>query len=297
VSSVDFSEVAGPVRAAAKQLRRDGAGVAVVDRLTASLVSDLANEKLCAIHVRGFFPKAVARRAARTLSALGRHQVWVVAGRKTDTTFNIGLPRQYADASKAAAARYRREAKRANAAIRAAFAPSASPLDLLRVQLDELWAKGARLGRFEGDAALAGLVRTVAPSTLLPGMAGERGVIHMDDLHRKRGDEHRLSSNLYLQMPSMGGSLSIWDVAVSEANQRNLVHRLCSGLGFEVGSQEILHVALTRPHVIDAQPGDLVLLDTARPHAVGGFTRGTRMSLQSWVMTPPGGDGPLTVFA
>jgi hypothetical protein len=293
---VDTSGIEAAVRTAAKTLRRDGAKVAVAHSLTARLLRELAEERACALHVPGFFAPRLAARAARTLAALGRHETWVVGGRKTDTQFNIGIPLQIGEDSPRATARYLREARKANLAVRDAFAPSASPLDALRLQLDELWPHGARLGRVQQSPALAGLVRTVSTATLMPGAAGRLGMIHVDETRASRRLSRKLSANLYLAVPRSGGALRIWDVAVSASNAKNLVHRLCSRYGFEPDSQALLHDVLGEPTVIHPRPGDLVLLDTARPHAVGGFRRGVRISLQSWV-TVPAKAGPLVVFA
>lgn len=292
---IDLTLVGDPVRVAAKALRRDGAPVVRASRLSRGALEDLADERTCAIHVRGFFDARAAASAARRLGD-ERQQRWVVDGRVTDTSFSIGIPRQYGERSPKHEARYQREAARANQLLRDAFAPSWSPLDRLRLELDELWVRGATLGKFEGRPALAGLLRTVEPSSLFEGVAATRGVIHMDQPERAEAAAHRLSAILYLAMPPRGGELRVWDLAIDAENFRNLAYRLCARHGFDSAAQDLLHEVLGRPRTITPRAGDLVLIDTARPHAVAGFTRGRRVAVQSWLVAA-GRDRPLTIYA
>ncbi len=296
MTSYDFSEIEAPVLRASKALRRDGARAVVTNELTADVLAALVGGDVCAVHVRGFFSPSSASRAARRLDEQGKKTLWVAYGDKTDTAFSIGMPRQYAERSKRAAAEYLRAADTANRAIREAFAPAVSPLDNLRLALDELSPAGARLGRFDGRPGLAGLVRTIEPDMLAEGFAKVRGIVHMDDHGRKKDAPKRLSANLYLSMPSRGGELRIWDVATDESNHENLMYRFIAGYGFKPGSQDIIHRGLPKPRVLEPRVGDLILLDTARPHAVAGFTRGRRMTIQTWVFAQSN-DRPLTIFS
>lgn len=294
--SWDFSNIRDAVTHAARTLRRDGARVVVADSLTRQAVEGLANERVSAIHIRGFFDPKLAARALRTLVSPAEAKVWVVAGMKTDTSYAVGTPRQVAELSPTAARKYRRDAVVATRRIREAFAPAPCPLDTLRLELDEVWSAGALLARFDEHAALAGLVRRIEPSMLHAGVASERGICHIDD-ERLVDAPRRLSANLYLGMPPQGGELRIWDVAPGEANRGNHMHSFIVKHSFKEGSQELIHAALPRPQVIRPRPGDLVLIDVARPHAVAGFTRGSRTTIQSWVVAPADRTRPLRIYA
>ena len=295
MTNYDFSRVEGPLVKAAKTLRRDRRGVVVADSLTRAALDALAEGKVCAIHVRRFFAPSLTTRAARALAREAKPETWIAYGRDTGTGFSVGIPRQYGERSKRAAVAYRREAARANGCVRDAFAPSLSPLDKLRLELDELWEHGAKLGRFEGHPALAGLMRTIESDTL-PASTRKIGIVHMDDHDRGPEQPHRLSANLYLSMPKRGGMLSIWDLALDARNYDNPLYRFIARFGFVPGSQPIIHRALPKPHQIAPRVGDLVLIDTARPHAVGGFSEGRRISLQTWVVASPGAR-PLAIFS
>jgi hypothetical protein len=293
----DFSDpaVMKELRRAGKALARDRAPVAVAQALEPRLVSALANEKVCAIHIPGFFSARLATRAARTL-ATSKRERWIINGAPTDTSYSVGVPRKFAEQSKVRFRVYEKRAVAAMRFIRDAFAPHLSPMDRLRLELDELWGAGAHVTHRDGKTHLAGLVRTLDPSTLFGGVAGKKGICHIDDPRQAPEGPHILSANLYLEVPANGGQLRVWDVLPGASNAGNVLHKLIRTLAFHEGSQEAIHTVLPKPHVVRPGPGDLVLLDVGRPHAVEGFTRGRRVSIQCWVVAE-GPDRPLQIYS
>lgn len=294
--NVDFSEVRHALVAAASKLRRERLRIATVPMLTRPLLEKLASEKLAAIHVPAYFSPAHARRAAFELERMEKPKLWKLQGiLPTDTSFSVGTPKHYTHLSARAKVRYRKEALSSIRRMRGAFGSSLAPMDWLRLELDELWPAGAHLRHLEGSTDQAGLVRTIDTTTLLEGVAGREGVCHIDD-ERKRGAPHTLSVNLYLRMPARGGELKIWDVSPDPRNHANPLYRVMKSLAFHPGSQEIIHEAIEPAAVIRPNPGDLIVLDTARPHAVGGFERGKRMTIQAWIIAA-GRERPLVIYS
>jgi hypothetical protein len=291
----DFSEVREDVIAAARTVLRDGPGVQVAASLTKRSLAALAEGRLCAIRVPGFFWVASARRAARAIAAREKPKPWSI-NRKlaTDTAFSMGTPKQYAALSKTALARYHREAIPTIRRLRELFAPGLCPMDRLRLELDELWPAGAHVRHRGGTTEQAGLVRTIDPR-YLEGVARHEGICHIDT-ERKAKDPHGLSANLYLEVPPRGGELQIWDVSPDARNHRNALYRLMRRYAFQPGSQEVIRAALAPAVVIRPRVGDLILIDTARPHAVRGFSRGTRMTIQAWVIAH-GREQPLQIYS
>ena len=93
-----------------------------------------------------------------------------------------------------------------------------------------------------------------------------------------------LSSNIYLDVPQGGGELSIWNIRLDSSLSSNPLYQLIASpetFGSEL--QQIIHRGIPRPLVIKPNPGDLVILDTSRPHAVAGFERGRRISIQTFI--------------
>ena len=109
-----------------------------------------------------------------------------------------------------------------------------------------------------------------------------RGFCHADDLSVMANAHGTFSANVYLQMPPNGaGGLSVWDVQI---NSRWDFYRhawTLSQLAAQCAEgQARLRKRLPPPIAIHPRPGDLVLICVQRPHAVDGFSEGTRVSQQ-----------------
>jgi hypothetical protein len=193
--------------------------------------------------------------------------------------YGIGIPRQVAMSSPKLADQYAREALRAIRQVRAAFAPYLSPMDKFRLELDEIWPGGVRVDGFNGQNGLIGLVRIMKPEFLMEGIGGRHGVCHVD----AGIDSPRLSSNIYLRVPKSGGELRIWPLKLDAKTARSPYYTLIKAVTFDRHIQEVLHHNLPEPFVIRPQEGDLIIIDSARPHAVAGFQEGSRMSIQSFL--------------
>jgi hypothetical protein len=92
------------------------------------------------------------------------------------------------------------------------------------------------------------------------------------------------SANVYLDMPSSGGELSIWPVGFWN---RWDFYRHASTLSLlkmqDSHAQRKLRAVLPQPITIQPESGDLVLLCAQRPHAAEGFMVGTRVSMQAFI--------------
>ncbi|WP_224364962.1 2OG-Fe(II) oxygenase [Hyalangium versicolor] len=289
------ADVARWMREERSKLRFDKARLIRANELTARNVQELVNGRAVAIHIPGFCPRAHAHRAVRGLDTRAAKN-WRLGRDKTDMNYLLGTPVQVAEMSQAGLARYFREALPNLRRLRAAFAPYVSPVDRLRLELDELWPHGAHLADSEGKKLFVGVMRVMRREHLLEGVAQQWGACHVDDLALP--DKPRnLSANIYLRVPRSGGELSLWNLRPAADNVSNTFFRLLSGSAFKPGVQEIIHETLGPPdHVIRPEPGDLVLLDSGRPHAVRGFSRGDRISIQSFVQVH-GPSQPLTLYA
>jgi hypothetical protein len=285
-------------RAFPKTIVPDGSRVVTTDKLTQPLLEDLFTHRACAIRLRGFCDSALARRLSSWVLERDDVREWPVKyldGRtvKADTEYGIGLPMSEGFSSKEKFTQYFMEAVPSIHGLRAASAPGMSPVDRLRLELDEAWPEGAHLRHFRGRCMFAGIARVMRPEASL----GKNGICHIDGVPVPNRREGIFSANTYLQVPDSGGELEVWNVAPNWWDVlRNYSAFKRFGVGFaEVENQRIIRAALPAPIRIVPEEGETILINAGRPHAVRGFDRGLRISLQTFIMYEE--DSPLALLS
>ncbi|MEE9393608.1 MAG: hypothetical protein V3W41_13990 [Planctomycetota bacterium] len=159
------------------------------------------------------------------------------------------------------------------------------PIDRVIEDLNYLWPKGAGVLKIDGQRTFAGLLRGF-------NQAGEARP------HTDRADwdlptpttlalKGQFAGNLYLSNPRGGGALQLWwmkpDRSTYQAMQVS-------------GDYSLQREILGRPAaVIHPKPGDLVLFNAWRPHAVTAST-GLRIA-QSWFVGYRGESQALGLFS
>lgn len=244
----------------------------------------LAGGRLLALRVPGYVAPALCRRHARTIlrhPALAPHGN-VVAHRR------IGMLQYEAMLGPLAEARYHAEAADSLALVRAVFAPFASPMDRLRVALDETWPSGATLARLGGRRMFAGTLRVFD--------SGQGADAHSDFLPADIGRDDplcaamtgQLAANVYLATPPAGGELEIWELRL-DGDQYDAME-IPGGYGLR---RELLPppAVMLRP-----LPGELILLDSTRVHAILPAGGGPRISLSCFIGVS-GADRPLAIWS
>ena len=156
--------------------------------------------------------------------------------------------------------------------IRQAFKPFASPVDELRLLLEEIWPAGARLLQIDGKKCFVGVCRFQRTGVdLIP---------HTDNLTRHAPPQpqpllKQLSANIYLDIPEQGGELEMWNIEPSEEEYRQLQGE--KGYGLDRNT-------LPPPAaIIKPEPGDLILLNPRFIHAVRPSSQSNRVTLSSFV--------------
>ena len=156
-----------------------------------------------------------------------------------------------------------------------------SPIDKVRLELDEVHPYGCILGRDEAtrNPHAAGLIRIMKRSS-------NRGLVHLDDLSECLPHTGVFSANVYLQTSLAGGEIEIWPVSL---NSKDLLMDYALELGLltsssaEIENQRLLRefVLPGAPIQITPNPGDLLLLCVQRPHSVRGPIHGSRARLSA----------------
>ena len=165
--------------------------------------------------------------------------------------------------------RYHDEALSGIRSLREAMHPYMSPIDKLRLELDELWTYNASVAAFEGKKMFVGIGRVMRPET--SHLAETQP--HFDSVPEKLSMlAGQFSANIYLKLPPSGGELELWDIPplpITEIDNADLDTDWRSNL-----PQSLL---------IKPEKGDLILINTRRAHAVRKFDEGERATVQCFI--------------
>lgn len=160
--------------------------------------------------------------------------------------------------------RYYNEALEGTHRIRNAAYPNLSPIDRFRLEMDELWVPGANIAAFEGRKMFVGIVRITQPKKNIMEKP------HCDSVpERVTNLQSQYSANIYLSVPNEGGELEVWDrepLHIQEIDHEDIHKDL---------RDEGIPSFLIKPN-----KGELIIINTRRPHGVRGFPEGTRVSVQ-----------------
>jgi hypothetical protein len=157
--------------------------------------------------------------------------------------------------------------------LRSLCAPILTPIDRLRLTLDETWPAGAKLAQLTLGKAFAGLIRSFE--------AGSEALPHQDLMARSVPDEplahalkEELATNIYLQT-GRGGRLELW--ARRPADAEYVALRAEGSYG--------IHRSDLPPCDASVEPrdGDLILFRATNLHAVSPVEDGARVAWSSFV--------------
>jgi hypothetical protein len=276
--------------------------VIVCDKLHSKDLTRLMQHEATAIHVKGFYDQNAAANLGKQLAneaSQGKGRNWKVStsrGLESSDVSTLGEHPPYNVASASGdpsdqdeyfVGVQRELQKRRSQQVNGKNQPQLWPLDLLRLQLDELWPAGAGLAReTNGDKRhfSGGLPRVMKGPT-----RWKRGFIHVDEMGPLDFKKGLFSANIYLQQPGDEGSKSpdgihIWPVGIRSRWDWYRNALLLSGLSSQDAEMQIrLRYELGEPRTLHVEAGDLILLCVQRPHAAIGFQTGIRVSLQSFI--------------
>ncbi len=158
--------------------------------------------------------------------------------------------------------------------LRNIFEPYFSPIDKVRLLLEEVWPAGAQLEMLYGKKCFVGICRVMEPSVEL--------LAHNDRLDRDSPDSlqarslvSQLSACVYIQVPDEGGGLRLW---MKEPRNEEEYLKLCSGnYGIE------LHKLGQPIHVIEPKCGDLIIFNIRKYHGVAPAKGKARINVGAFI--------------
>ncbi|EDZ92624.1 conserved hypothetical protein [Limnospira maxima CS-328] len=153
------------------------------------------------------------------------------------------------------------------------FLPNLSPMDQLRLELEEVWPGGATLENIEGKTMSVGLSRVLKTNAeILPHL----DVLQWDAPKCLRANELKtqLAGNVFLQVAE-GGELELWCQKMSRQEYEMMKIP---------GSYGIDRKLLGNPDVtIQPEVGDLILFQSTYVHAVKPVTAGVRVTMSCFI--------------
>ncbi|MCG6121627.1 MAG: hypothetical protein MEP57_02785 [Microvirga sp.] len=193
---------------------------AITRDLDARGLFDLAAETIDLIHVPGFCPPDFC---ADLADAVAAHQA-LEAYRTQSALKRLGMGFVDVGTDPQALGRYQAQALSGTRAPRALVYPRMTPIDHLRLILDEIWPAGAMIERIRGATAFVGAYRVIEPGAAmlphndrlarmlaaLPGGAPDVAPDGPAAPADSCGMSAQLAVNIYLDMPEAGGDIELW---------------------------------------------------------------------------------------
>lgn len=235
------------------------------DEITLGDLNRVINREVAALRVPNYFSEDMSREIAERLigsELYGRYVNAPQIGRVGQAFFE-------SQASETSKARYEANAVAWMREIREGCSPFLSPIDKFRVEMDEVWPPGTKLGSLSSCKLFAGLARHFDE--------GSEAEPHNDVLAWDApGDPDaekvisQLAWNTYLKVPEEGGELTLWDVWPTKDEYEDM--RVPGSYGLQRGMLPEA-IASIKPEV-----GEMIIFDPARVHAVEKIIAGSRVT-------------------
>ncbi|MCS0639795.1 2OG-Fe(II) oxygenase [Streptomyces sp. LP05-1] len=227
----------------------------IADELTTETLLQLANREIGAIHVRGYYSVEVAAEVAT--KAINHQALGHYHKQHTSSVGRVYMPHIDTRWDKELTDKYHEQALPAIEDVRSMFRPYLSPVDRIRLELQELWPAGANLLRLRGRACFVGAFRVFQPNTseFYP---HNDAIDQETDAPEIEGVLNQLVANIYLQVPDEGGNLQLWLREPTAEEKKQIL----DVEGLEPDSVE-------EPAVqIHPEAGDLIIFSPRQLHAV-----------------------------
>jgi hypothetical protein len=259
-------------------------GAPLVDyEFTTQSLLHLATRKIGAIHIKDFYPRDVCSEVSKRAidhPALGHYHkkytssVGRVYMPHIDTKWDPKEINKYHDASLPSI----RD-------VRSMFFPRISPVDYVRLLLQELWPAGANLLRLRNRVCFVGAFRVFQPTT-------SEFYPHNDQIDQETDAPEisditeQLVANIYLQVPEIGGDLQLW-LREPTPTEKEIILTV-EGLDPATIERPVL--------TIHPEPGDMIIFSSRMLHAVTPGKDTHRVGMAAFIGCPSP-DKPLVFWS
>ena len=183
---------------------------------------------------------------------------------------------------------YFREAEQFEERMADLFSPRPSPFAMIQRRLADLWPAGACVGTLHERAMCPGIIRKFEKANS-EGLPPHQDMLHKDTPEAAGASalKVQIAANLYIQVPERGGELELWDVCLSDAEQKARA----------TGEHDFIdRSSLPEPEQLRPRNGELILFRSDHVHAVTGMRREDRMAA-SCFLGYYGDDEPIRYWA
>jgi hypothetical protein len=255
-------------------------GIVEAEELSAELLKEFFDDKICVLIIKEYAEPGVCKNLDNFFTYSNRIEQYTHEIRENSTIqllyygvdrYGYPLNSTYTDPTGKNLKKYQEEALPTIRSVRKAAQPYMSPIDRLRLELDELWPQDANLATYKGKKAFCGIGR-IMPSELSELSEKQPHfdsvpVSYFPDIYKQ------FAANIYLNVPKMNGELEIWNVEPIEINKVE---------NFKIPDD--WRSALPESIKVKPEQGDLLLFNTRRPHAITSFNDSkARTSIQTFI--------------
>jgi hypothetical protein len=276
--------------------------VVTATELSGELLRQLFEDEIMAIHIPQYCPSNICEAMAKELKNF-KTSNWKISdaakGYKITDVQVFGNPFNIAIESDEAWKTYFSKGLDVTRQIRGSAGQRLSPQDRLRLELDEIYPHGFKVKRHHGQFMSPGLVRVMNgdPDKQCEDMPLN---CHVDTTPLISKNAGVFATNIYLQPAPKGGDIVIWDPDITTlfklfANWSACKNFFLSSNLLDREIQSAFQKLLPTCQKINIKQGDLILLNTSRPHATTMMTGGQRISIQSFLKYKKG--KPLEMWA
>jgi len=282
-----FSFYAGKKK---KIIPSDKTPVLQVDNLCRETLAELFNNEISAIHIPNYINKANS--SVITKSILKKKlENWNVSTALDELKLSdvdvFGMPFSQALRTQSDWEKYFNNSSMVENFLNEHCKDHISPIRKFINNIEEVYSLGMKVREFHKFKMTPGVIRVMHAAgnevkQFLPLNC------HVDTLPLLSKNTGLYSVNIYFNVPSAGGEIFIWNPNFNSYHQL-IQHWLLVKLLYLQQSylmpelQNIIQESLPKPHKIKIKSGDLILFNTARPHAIGEFAKGSRVSYQAFL--------------
>ena len=191
----------------------------------------------------------------------------------------VGMPfnKTYTNQTGEMRLKYLTSAQEYSEKLRLASFPEKSPMETLLEQLNDAWPDKAEIGQLDGRDMSGCICRVTLPKYDLLEVRPHCDTLPPDVSFSGEEFEQQLSINIFMAAPEEGGEFLTWAVPPLEPEH---IHSENKSVLLDEDAKSLITIRL--------KMGDLVLINTRRPHAVKSFEVGERVSIASFFGYTPG---------